>query len=34
MAKDSAALIELGRSVHQVGTVNDKVILCLFGMAQ
>ncbi len=25
MAKDSAALIELGRSFHQVGTVNEKV---------
>ncbi len=25
MAKDSAARIELGRSVHQVGTVNEKV---------
>ncbi len=37
MAKDSAARIDLGRSFHQVGTVNEKVlkvILCLFGMAQ
>ncbi len=25
MAKDSAAWIELGRSFHQVGTVNEKV---------
>ncbi len=25
MAKDSAAGIELGRSFHQVGTVNEKV---------
>ncbi len=25
MAKDSAARIELGRSFHQVGTVNEKV---------
>ncbi len=25
MAKDSVARIELGRSFHQVGTVNDKV---------
>ncbi len=25
MAKDSAARIELGRSSHQVGTVNEKV---------
>ncbi len=25
MAKDSAARIELGRSVHQEGTVNEKV---------
>ncbi len=25
MAKDSAALIELGRSFHQMGTVNEKV---------
>ncbi len=25
MAKDSAARIELGRSLHQVGTVNEKV---------
>ncbi len=25
MAKDSAAQIELGRSFHQVGTVNLKV---------
>ncbi len=25
MAKDSAAQIELGRSFHQVGTVNEKV---------
>ncbi len=25
MGKDSAALIELGRSFHQVGTVNEKV---------
>ncbi len=37
IAKDSAAWIELGRSLHQVGTVNEKVCesdLCLFGMAQ
>ncbi len=37
MAKDSAAQIELGRSFHQMGTVNKKsvkVILCLFGMTQ
>ncbi len=37
MAKDSAARIELGRSFHQVGTVNEKVCgsdLCVFGMAQ
>ncbi len=26
MVKDSAALIELGRSFHQMGTVNEKVI--------
>ncbi len=25
MAKDSAAWTELGRSFHQVGTVNEKV---------
>ncbi len=25
MGKDSAALIELGRSFHQMGTVNEKV---------
>ncbi len=25
MVKDSAAWIELGRSFHQVGTVNEKV---------
>ncbi len=25
MAKDPAALLELGRSFHQVGTVNEKV---------
>ncbi len=25
MAKDSAARSELGRSFHQVGTVNEKV---------
>ncbi len=25
MGKDSAAGIELGRSVHQMGTVNEKV---------
>ncbi len=25
MGKDSAALIELGRSFHQMGTVNGKV---------
>ncbi len=25
MAKDPAARIELGRSFHQVGTVNEKV---------
>ncbi len=25
MAKNSAAQIELGRSFHQVGTVNEKV---------
>ncbi len=25
MTKDSAARIELGRSFHQVGTVNEKV---------
>ncbi len=25
MAKDSAARIELGRSFHQVGTVNEKI---------
>ncbi len=25
MAKDSAAWIELGRSFHQVGAVNEKV---------
>ncbi len=25
MAKDSAARIELGRSLHQEGTVNEKV---------
>ncbi len=25
MGKDSAAGIELGRSFHQMGTVNDKV---------
>ncbi len=25
MAKDSATRIELGRSFHQVGTVNEKV---------
>ncbi len=25
MAKDSAARIELGRSFHQLGTVNEKV---------
>ncbi len=25
MAKDSAAGIELGRSFHQMGTVNEKV---------
>ncbi len=25
MGKDSAARIELGRSFHQVGTVNEKV---------
>ncbi len=25
MVKDSAARIELGRSVHQEGTVNEKV---------
>ncbi len=25
MAKDSAARIDLGRSFHQVGTVNEKV---------
>ncbi len=25
MAKDSAVRIELGRSFHQVGTVNEKV---------
>ncbi len=25
MAKDSAAQIELGRSLHQEGTVNEKV---------
>ncbi len=25
MAKDSAARIELGRSFHQMGTVNEKV---------
>ncbi len=25
LAKDSAALIELGRSFHQLGTVNVKV---------
>ncbi len=25
MGKDSAAWIELGRSFHQVGTVNEKV---------
>ncbi len=25
MAKDSAAGIELGRSFHQVGTINEKV---------
>ncbi len=37
MGKDSAARIELGRSFHQMGTVNEKVvkvILCLFGMVQ
>ncbi len=37
MAKDSAARIELGRSFHQEGTVNEKsvkVILCLVGMVQ
>ncbi len=37
MGKDSAARIELGRSVHQMGTVNEKVCesdLCLFGMVQ
>ncbi len=36
MGKDSAAQIELGRSFHQMGTVNVKsveVILCL-GMVQ
>ncbi len=35
MGKDSAAWIELGRSFHQMGTVNEKSvkgILCLFGM--
>ncbi len=25
MGKDSAALLELGRSFHQMGTVNEKV---------
>ncbi len=25
MGKDSAAQIELGRSLHQMGTVNEKV---------
>ncbi len=38
MGKDSAARIELGRSFHQMGTVNEKVcekvILCLSGMVQ
>ncbi len=38
MAKeDSAARIELGRSFHQMGTVNEKVSesdFCLFGMVQ
>ncbi len=30
MAKDSAARIELGRSFHQVGTVNEKVCESVF----
>ncbi len=37
MGKDSAARIEIGRSFHQMGTVNEKVserYLCLFGMVQ
>ncbi len=34
MGKDSAARIELGRPFQQMGTVNVKVILCLFGMVQ
>ncbi len=29
MGKDSAALIELGRSFHQMGTVNEKVMFIL-----
>ncbi len=34
MGKDSAAQVELGSSVQQMGTVNVKVILCLYGMVQ
>ncbi len=36
MAKDSAVRIEIGRSFHQLGTVQEKVCesdLYLFGMA-
>jgi len=32
MAIDSEALVELGRSFHQQGTVSEKEILCLFEM--
>ncbi len=37
MGKDSAARIELGRSFHQMGTVNEKVCesdFVPFGMVQ
>ncbi len=34
MGKDSAARIELSRSFHQMGTVNEKVCESLFGMVQ
>ncbi len=30
MAKDSAARIELGRSFHQVGTVNENIIYLIY----
>ncbi len=31
MSKDSAAWIELGRSFHQMGTVNEKEFRALLG---